>query len=348
MTALLLPRKVFLRLSAFLQLSAFALLVGVYFLQPTLTTPQAFVALEDQRLMTCSPSFWFFALFNQLNGSLHPALTPLVHRAWIGLSITIVSATASLLLCYLHTMRKTAEQPDLIAAASNFNWKPRFGTALETAIVLFSIRSLTRNRQHRISLAFYLGVGFAVALVCINFQPGSVGRFHPIVSSASTRFHMATLVMLSFAVVGLRSAFSLPVSLNANWVMRITELWPSQNYTAATRRSIMLLAVGPVCLGSALCSLRCEPPLQAVAHLLVLALLGSILADLNLLSFHKIPFTCSYLPGKSNIQFAFWAYLLIFVPVTIQGAWYEDRDLHHPILYLCLISTLAITSWGLE
>jgi hypothetical protein len=347
MTALLLPRKVFLRLSAFLQLGAFALLVSVYFLQPTLTTPQAFIASENQRLMTCSPSLWFFALFNQLNGSLDPAFTPLVHRAWIGLSITIVSAASSLLLCYLHTMRKTAEQPDLIAAASKFNWNPRFGTALETAIVLFSIRSLTRSRQHRISLAFYLGVGFAVALVCINFQPGPVGRFHPIVSSASTRFHMATLVMLSFAVVGLRSAFSLPVSLNANWVMRITELWPSQNYTSATRRSILLLAVVPVCVSSALCLLRYEPPLQAAAHLLVLALLGSILADLNLLSFHKIPFSCSYLPGKSNIQFAFWAYLLVFVPVTIQGAQYEDRALHHPILYLCLISGLAITSWGL-
>ncbi len=39
LTALLLPRRLFLRLSAILQLAAFGLFFSVYFLQPSLTHP---------------------------------------------------------------------------------------------------------------------------------------------------------------------------------------------------------------------------------------------------------------------------------------------------------------------
>jgi hypothetical protein len=37
----------------------------------------------------------------------------------------------------------------------------------------------------------------------------------------------------------------------------------------------------------------------AAMHLFLLALLAIILADVALWGFRKIPFTCSYLPGKS-------------------------------------------------
>ena len=63
-----------------------------------------------------------------------------------------------------------------------------------------------------------------------------------------------------------------------------------------------------------------RPLSQAAAHLVILALLGLILADLNLLGFYKVPFTCSYLPGKSNIQFSFWVFMIVIVPLTLFGA----------------------------
>jgi hypothetical protein len=116
-TALLLPRRLFLRLSAVLQLAAFGLLLGTYFLQPALDTPAALVAAESQRVLNWSPSFWFFALFNQLNGSLPSAFAWLAHRAWFGLSVVVCGGTASLLLCYLSAMKKTVEEPDLVPGA---------------------------------------------------------------------------------------------------------------------------------------------------------------------------------------------------------------------------------------
>src|SRR5271169_5769500 len=73
-TALLLPRRLFLRLSAVLQIVAFGLFLGVYFLEPSITTPAAMALPENQWVLAWSPSFWFFGLLNQLDGSLPAAL----------------------------------------------------------------------------------------------------------------------------------------------------------------------------------------------------------------------------------------------------------------------------------
>ena len=61
------------------------LLLSVYFLEPSLESPAALASPQNQRLLEWLPSYWFLALFNQLNGSMHPALVPLARRAWIGL-----------------------------------------------------------------------------------------------------------------------------------------------------------------------------------------------------------------------------------------------------------------------
>jgi len=75
--ALLLPRRVFLRVSALLQIAAYGLFISVYFLEPTITSPSVFVLPVNQRMLDWSPPYWFFALFNQLIGSLPPAF-----RGW--------------------------------------------------------------------------------------------------------------------------------------------------------------------------------------------------------------------------------------------------------------------------
>ncbi len=342
LTALLLPRRVFLRVSALLQLAAFVLFLGVYFLQPSLTTSAAMAAPSNHWVLACSPSFWFFAFFNQWNGSLPPDLAWLALRAWIGLGVAVSGAAASLLLCYVRTMKKTVEEPDLAPGAHGWHWAPRFGHSLRNAIVFFSLRSVTRSKQHRVIFAFYLSLVFSLALYCLkaalSVAPPRLMRMDFLVYSCW---------MMALAVAGLRGVFSLPASLRANWVLRVTQLNPPKQYIAATRRSLLLLAVLPVWLCVALLSLCFRPLQQSAAHLAVLALVGFILADIALLGISKIPFACSYLPGKSNVQYVFWGFLIVFVPLTLSFAGYEQSALHHPLQYLWLVSVLSIVTVAL-
>jgi hypothetical protein len=348
LAAQLLPRRYFLRLSAFLQLAAFCLFLGVYFLQPGLVTQAAISNPENQRVFAWLPSYWFLALFNQLNSSMHPGLTLLARRAWIGLALSLSGAVSALLLCYFRTMRKIVEEPDIIPRANGRHWSPSLGSPLQTAMLMFSFRSLVRSRQHRMVVAFYLGVGFAVALSCLNIPAAQQDLARPSVHPASLRFLISTIVMMSFAVVGMRVAFSLPVSLPANWILRITQAHPSRDYIAATRRSLLALAVAPILVGSAIFSLPFQSWLQVAGHLAVLGLLGVLFTELSLLRFHKIPFACSFLPGKANVQFAFWAYLLFLIPLTEKSARFEQSALEDPLKYfiaLSVVGTAALAFW---
>ena len=341
-TALLLPRRIFLRLSAFLQLAAFGLFLAVFFVQPSLTDP---VSIADQRnhwILASSPSYWFFALFNQLNGSLPAQFTWIAARAWIGLGIAVTGAASSLLLCYIHTMKKTVEEPDLVPGAGGFHWTPSFGDSLQTAIALFSIRSLTRSRQHRVAFAFYLAFVFGLALSLLRGELAT-----PAPAPVSMDLLISTFLMMFFAVAGLRNVSALPISLTANWVLRTTQLRPSESYVAATRRTLFLLAVVPVWLVSAALSLRFRPIEHVATHLVVLALLGCLLVEICLIGFYKVPFTCSYLPGKANIQLIFWGFVIVMIAFVIPCAEFELSALGAPLKVVFMLSFLGAALWAL-
>jgi len=341
-TALLLPRRIFLSLSALLQLGAYGLFLGAFFLLPTFTSQAEWADPRNHRILAFSPPYWFFALFNQLNGSLPPTLAWLAHRAWIGLVFAVFGAASSLVLCYLRTMKKIVEEPDLVPRARGLHWTPRFGSSLQTAIVLFSFRSIIRSRQHRAVLTFYLSIVFAIALALVHSELST-----PALRPLSPDFLISTIVMMALTVVGLRNVFPLPISLNANWVLRVTQLCPSDKYIAATRRVQLLFAVLPVWLVTACLSLSFRPWHQVVEHLAVLALLGWVFAEISLVGFYKVPFTCSYLPGKTNIQFAFWGFVVVLLVLAISFAPFEMQALGDPFRYVSLCIGLGAAACGL-
>jgi len=154
-------------------------------------------------------------------------------------------------------------------------------------------------------------------------------------------------VMMSFAVFALRSVFSLPISLTANWVLRITQICPTEKYIAATRRLVLCFAVVPVWLISASLSLAFRPFAQVAAHLVALGLLGCVLAELSLIGFYKVPFTCSYLPGKSNVQLLFWGFVIVLIGVVIPAVEFEQRALTDPFRYICMLIFLSAAAYGL-
>lgn len=272
-----------------------------------------------------------------MNGSLPPDLFWLAHRAWVCLAVAATGATISLLLCYVRTMKKTVEDPDLVPGSRGFQWMPRFGNSLQSAIVIFCLRSIARSRQHRVALAFYWSVVIAIALSWIRREISAPPE------SLEIGFIISSFLMMSFAVLGLRGIFSLPISLNANWMLRITQLRPTHHYIAATRRALLFLGVAPIWTICAALSLHLRPRLQAAEHLAFLALLGGVLVELSLIRFDKVPFTCSYLPGKTNIQAVFWGFAFILLSLGPIIGSYELSTLSNPLHYsLMMLGTAGV------
>ena len=173
-------------------------------------------------------------------------------------------------------------------------------------------------------LAFYLGIGFALTLFLLK-APAMKPQLPDAPATdpwraANTPLLAVSIMMMALALVGTRVVFALPLDLRANWIFRITGVRSGPKILAASRRSLLLLSVAPVWLATAVLCLRLWPWRQAAGHLLLLALLGMLGADLCLFSFRKIPFTCSYLPGKSQVHMVFLgaAGLMWFVILSVR------------------------------
>ena len=334
--AQLLPRQLFLRISSFLQIAFFGALLTVYFLQPGFSDMETLAA--NQATLGWLPSYWFFGLFQQLNGPLNPDLAFLPHRAWMGLGAAICGAAGAYLLCYLRTLRKIAEQPDILPGSRRMHWLPRFGGAFETAIGQFSARSLLRSRQHRVLLSFYLGVALGLALF---FSKAPVLRRDDLWYQVNASLLMASVLLMCASPVGTRMVFAMPLTPRANWLYRIMPLPSTRRCLRAVRRSLYALALAPMWLGLALFHFWLWPWRIAAGHLVILGLIGAIVAELWLAGFRKIPFTCSYQPGKSRMNMAF---LIggIFLFLLSRGAAWERAALDSPVAYSTTVSALAV------
>ena len=218
------------RVSAILQLAGFALFLSTWLFQPSFGSAAEFRAAQQNGTLARWPVFWFFAMFCQTSGVFPIRLNALALHAWLGLAVVVAGAAASLLICYLRTMKKTVEDPDLVPRRVSERWMFPLGGSLETAVVRFSMRSLARSRQHRVIYVFFLAIAFAIAISTLT-QVATDHRRQPVTSG----FLMSTLMMMCLALAGLRSIFSLPVTLKANWVLQVTQLSAPARYVSATR-----------------------------------------------------------------------------------------------------------------
>lgn len=337
LAAQILPRRLFLQVSGLLQTAALCLFISGYFLEPGVAGLKNLVSPAMQRPMFWLPTYWFFGLYNELAGSMRPVLQPLARRAWVGLAITTLTTAVVYALSYMRTMKQMLEEPNISFSPRGLRWLPPFGNRLQTAIAHFVVRSLARSRQHRLILAFYLGIGlaFTILLVQVLLQPHRPGNVQAVPATELWRERVtpvlaASIMMIILAVIGTRVAFAFPLDLSANWIFRAVGTRPGAEIPAATRRALLFLSVMPVWLGSAVAMyLKSWPWPEAAAHLLFLALLGSILADLVLYNFRKIPFTCSYLPGKSQAWIVLMAAAALLLLVA-HGVVLERQLLEKP------------------
>jgi hypothetical protein len=340
LAAQLLPRRIFLRVSSWMQLAAFGILVGTYFLEPKILMPDVVAASYGSPYVAWSPSYWFLGLFEQLNGS--PVLADLARHGWFAIAIAFGATASAYTLAYLRTMRRTVEEPDIAPGAHGMRWLPRFGGGFVTAVGQFGFRTILRSRQHRLMLAFYLGVGFAIA---IFFQRMDEAE-DALGSAVSPAVLMSTIVIMILCVLGIRVVFSLPLDLRANWIFRITPIAAGPGCMIARRRALYALSVVPVSSCAAVLLFSVWPWQTAAKHLVVLVLLGTAVAELCLRGTQKLPFTCSYLPGKSNFNVTMVVSILVVLPILAKAAQLERDSFDNAAGYATAVGALAAVAIG--
>ena len=339
----------FQRSSGFIQCAAFFAVLTLYFLTPPLATPQAFADPGNWLWYAVLPSYWFLGLFQVLNGSPDGVFVELARRAVAGGAAVTVFAGACFLLSYARQMRRTVEQygiaPRRVGALRRLADRvarlvsPLLG---EHAMLAFIGRTLARSRQHRSLIAMYAGLGLAYVFSGIA---GVI--YNPHSYKAVERSRAATgipLLLLSFLIVGIRVSFSIPMEVRANWLFRMTDPFGSGAYLSAARKALLLFAVVPVVAISAAIYGAMWPWWKAIAHVGFIAAIGLLLVEVALWDWNKVPFTCTYLPGKANLKVMFAVYwgLLWFLSQFVIII--EDRALKTAAGYAVLMA-ITLAAW---
>jgi hypothetical protein len=129
----------------------------------------------------------------------------------------------------------------------------------------------------------------------------------------------APMAMMCVAIPAMRLALSVPLDIRSNWVFRMTEdVAARAEVSAANVRTVFMLGVslplalmGPVqwwMLGS-----------SAVGIIVIEALIGWLVVEWVMADWSRIPFTCSYIPGKGFVARMFvkgFATYVLFTTVT--------------------------------
>jgi hypothetical protein len=351
--SLVLTYRLFLRISSALQLLSFFAILSAYFLKPPLANLQGLTSPANQGWVRALPSLWFLGLFQVLNGSTHAVFGPLAARAVEALACAICVAAATLALAYRRSLRRLVEQPDIVpvdrvrplarlttSLAERLIPKP-----LERAIILFTARTLARSREHRLLLSAYAGLGLALALAYARSY--LYGHAQNPWNRPNVPFIAGSVVILVMLIIGARAVFALPVSYASTWVFRLTAVHRPDSYFAAVRKSLLIVIAGPVWIACAVLYLRIWPLRSALEHLALLAVLGVLVVERALYKFRKIPFACSYLPGKANLHVRVYALGVLFLFLADSGSRLELWALGRTSRFLVLFGLLlAMALWA--
>ena len=199
---------------------------------------------------------------------------------------------------------------------------------LERATFHFISNTILRNARHRLFLASYTGVAVALALpsiVKVGVKPGL-----PIVVLSSAGLLAIPLTLSFFAVSGLRAAFNLPAELRANWIFQICESEERFAHIRAARKWVVVMGIAPLLILLAPFEFVFRGWALALIHLSFALILSLLMLNLLLVWFRKIPFTCSYFPGKTSMAGMAFLYLAGFAFYSWAMASLESKLIRAP------------------
>jgi hypothetical protein len=144
-------------------------------------------------------------------------------------------------------------------------------------------------------------------------------------------------------IMGLRIVFEIPSDLRANWIFQLM-LDPDQECEPLARRVILVSILPWLIVITFAAYLYLKGPLVAVLHTLVVGTWSCLLANLVLVRFRKLPFTCSLPVFKQHSIVILISLCFGFLIYAGSTAEFESSALSHPIRMLILLP-VALVAW---
>jgi len=285
---------------------------------------------QHSALMMVAPPVWFMGAERLLLGHRDRYFVELTQIAAGAFAFASIVAGASYLSLYrrfdrvmLHTLGvsrrarspRRRDAPPARAAVRDFTHATLRRSALHQGVVIALSMcgvALAANSAIRSGMAGWLGGAAVPAREII-----AVLAWMP----------MPLVVVLGLAA---RTSLALPIEPKANWVFQLTErdAIRGDQLHAAERMLTMFAAVMPMAMTVPLQWLAAGP--RAILAGAMTSIIGLLWVEALLFDWQRIPFTCSYMPGKHTVAQSSLAAVGVFVVGGTIGTGFEFLSLRAP------------------
>jgi hypothetical protein len=312
----LLVRYVLLTASVFLLIFS---LTGFAFLPRPLANLPALKESHDSFLQAFPP-MWFTGLYERLLGNRDPFFATLSRYALLSLPLVILAFFATALISYRRHLKKSLEvKSGRVYLKKVRNFISRGFDAIflrnptQRAIYHFFGQTLSRSPLHKMRLFGYMAVSSGLALILL----ASTQLLRRHLTIFNKTLLSIPLILAFFLLLGIRSLSNVPSSLEANWVFRMTERDPRRHYFSGFKKRIFFSALLPLFGLVFVFSLYLWGWKFALLHCLYGLAAAVLLMEIFFFSYAKIPFACTYVPGKAKLHLFWLIYVIAFLAYVL-------------------------------
>jgi hypothetical protein len=301
-------------------LVAFVFLMILFFSE-TITVSNSMASFLDLRESNPSfflffPPMWFTGLYETLVGRVDPFFSGLARIAVLALVIPTLAFFLSAALSYKRYLRRMDEVQKrkfsfygMSHFLSNVVSKTVLRNPVQRAVCVFFGKTLRKSMFHKMRLASFLAVAAGLILVLMVSNASQIKDF----STSNKSLLSIPLILSFFLVVGISRIVNIPASFEANWVFRLTEMEDRKHYIIGLKKGVLFFAIGPLHVLLFVFYTMIWNWREAFLHCLFGLFVSLLLMEVLFFRFRKIPFACSYLPGKERMHVLWTLYIAGFV-----------------------------------
>lgn len=315
-----LPPALYRRVSLAVRFALIAVLVFLLlsFIAAPSILGRSFQALEGLKetgdpFLFKFPPLWFVGLYEVLLGTRDAVFAAQARTACLSLVLALFAFVASSALSYHRHLRKTLEVRKARPAFFRLQegWRRLLAKTLlrapeERAVYGFFSDTLKSSSRHRTSLAYYFAVGAAVILLLAVAYRQAFRMLTP-----ENGFLLAQPLLLVFTLVaGVRALVDQPATPEANWIFRITETPRMSKYLSGLKKAVFLKLLLPLFVGVFVFHLMLWDAATALVHSAFGLVVSGLAVEAAFYHYRKVPFACTYVPGKMKLHFTAFPSLL--------------------------------------
>ncbi len=332
--------RIFRRISPSIQMCGMSAMVLILLSFPIYAMLLRTTAAEHPQRLWFFPPFWFCGMYDLFSPHGDPLFASLGR---FGAQALLVAAAIFALawgLGFRRYYRRTLESEDTSSRGPlRIRTSGLIRLPEERAIFAFIGWTLARSAKHRMFLATYISVGVSVGLLAtIAVRAGRIG-----ISQEGLR--SVPFLIVFFVVSGFRAAFQFPAELASNWLFRITEANWGETSRSATRKRVLISGVVPALLLLLPLEIWGWGWQAGLLHSAFQFASGALLIEVLFWSFGKVPFTCSYFPGKFNLALLGGLYLYGFTNYSFRMADLESAIDGHSVRAVAFFAVCGVTMY---